>query len=134
MEEVKKSSVSVGLIVRKLLVGNAAVKERVNKVFPVAVDKAELPYVLYRKAGYSEQGVKKGGLSGAETVIVEVVALAATYEKSVEIAEAVRTALDGAHGRDEATGLTLRSSVMTDCEEGWENNAYLQDMTFEMRL
>lgn len=134
MEEVKKSSVSVGLIVRKLLVGNKAVKERVNKVFPIDVAKAVLPYVVYRKVGFSEQGVKNGGLSGAGTVIVEVAAFSATYEGSVELAEAVRAAMDGAHGRDEDTGLTLRSCVMTDCEEGFEGDAYFQDMTFEMRL
>lgn len=46
---VPKTSLSAGAIIRAILLDDADVAARVNKVFPVVTDSAELPYILYRR-------------------------------------------------------------------------------------
>ena len=44
------TSLSAGGIIRDLLMNDPEVKRRTNKVFPIATEKAVLPYILYRRA------------------------------------------------------------------------------------
>ena len=43
----KKTSLSAGSIIRAILLEDADVKAMTGNVFPVATDKATLPYILY---------------------------------------------------------------------------------------
>lgn len=125
------TSLSAGNIVRKLLLESKAVTAITRKVFPIATDKAALPYVLYRRSALMHDPTKAGA-PGADTVEVEVVAYAATYEQSVKLAEAVRTALDYARGSDGS--LSLRSCTLADSAEGWEDDAFAQQLVFHLRI
>ena len=44
---IKQSSLSAGAIIRDILLTDEEVKKRTNKVFPIAIDNAQLPYILY---------------------------------------------------------------------------------------
>ena len=57
---------------------------------------------------------------------------AATYQESVELAEAVRAALDYAQG--EKDGLVMRSCILADGEELYEDDAYVQSLTFKVQI
>ena len=46
---VPKSSLSAGIVIRAVLLEDADVSARTKKVFPIAVDTAELPYIVYRR-------------------------------------------------------------------------------------
>ena len=46
----KRSSLSAGLIVRHLLTNDEDVQAITRQIFPVIVDEATLPYVVYRRA------------------------------------------------------------------------------------
>lgn len=121
----------MGIIVRKLLTESEAVTAAVTRVYPVVTDEATLPYVFYRRTGLQHNPVKTG-MPGADTVTVEVTCCAKGYEESIQLAEAVRAALDGAQG--EADGLLMRSCVLSDCVEDYESDAFVQQMIFTIKI
>jgi len=127
---VNKTSLSAGEIIRAILIEDSEVAARTNKVFPVATDSAELPYILYRRTQLTKEPVK--GSRGADTVGIEVLCYSADYTEGVELAEAVRGALDNAQG--EKDGLVMRSCVLSDSEEGWQADAYVQQLVFEVKI
>lgn len=125
-----KSSLSAGEIIRGILAADAAVLARANKIYPVIVDKAELPYITYRRASLQQDPVKGG--RGADTVGIEIICYTAGYTEGVELAEAVRDALDGATGKSD--GLVMRSCFLSDSEEAWQDDAFLQQMIFTVKI
>ena len=126
-----KSSLSAGAVIRSLLLSDEEVKKRTNKVFPIVIDKATLPYILYRRASL-QHNPTKAGMPGADTVTMEVFCYTASYADSVDLAEAVRAALDYKQG--EHDGITMRSCVLTDSEEGYEDDAFLQQLVFQVKI
>lgn len=127
---VSKSSLSAGEIIRDILVNNAEVAARANKVFPVVEDSAELPYIVYRRTQLEQEPAK--GRRGADTVGIEILCYTQHYTEGVELAEAVRDALDGAQG--EKDGLVMRSCYLADSEEAWQDDAYIQQLVFNVKI
>ena len=131
---VNKTSLSIGALIREILLDSADVAARTNKVYPVATDKAELPYILYRRSAL-EQTAQKTGQPGADTVQLEVICFAADYDDCLELAEAVRGALDNKRGvqTDDET-LAMSSCQLVDSEEAWQDDAYVQQLIFNVKL
>lgn len=127
---VSKSSLSAGEIIRDILVNNAEVTARAKKVFPVVEDSAELPYIVYRRTQLEQEPTKIR--RGADTVGIEILCYTQHYTEGVELAEAVRDALDGAQG--EKDGLVMRSCYLTDSEEAWQDDAYVQQLVFNVKI
>ena len=126
-----KTSLSAGAIIREILLGDEDVKRRTNKIFPIVINKAELPYILYRRAAL-QHNPTKAGLPGADTVTMEVFCYTANYADGVELAEAVRKALDYAQG--EKDGLIMRSCTLVDSEEDFTDDAFVQYLSFNVRI
>ena len=127
----KKTSLSAGSIIRDILLSNEEVKRRTNKVFPIVIDNAQLPYILYRRAALAHNPTKQG-MPGADTVTMEVVCYTAKYAEGVELAEAVRQAPDYASG--EHDGVKMRSCTLADSEEGYEDDAFVQQLVYQVRI
>lgn len=127
---VNKSSLSAGEIIRAVLVEDPEVAARTTKVYPVVADEAKLPYIVYRRTQL-EQGATKGR-RGADTVGIEVICYTEQYTPGVELAEAVRDALDGKQA--EVDGLVMRSCYLSDSEEGWQDDAYVQQLVFTVKM
>lgn len=126
-----KTSLSAGAIIREILLADADVKQRTNKIFPVVTSKAELPYILYRRAAL-QHNPTKAGQPGADTVTMEVFCYTASYADGVELAEAVRKALDYAQG--EKDGLIMRSCTLVDSEEDFTDDAFVQCLSFNVKI
>lgn len=126
-----KTSLSAGMMIRALLTGDAGVMGIARKVFPVITDSAELPYVVYRRQSLEHNAVK-AGMPGADTVRMEVLCYAGSYAESVELAEAVRAALDYHSGA--AEGLEMRGCVLEGGSESFEGDAYLQELVFNIKI
>lgn len=130
---VSKSSLSAGEIIRAILIEDSEVMARAKKVFPVVEDSAELPYIVYRRTQLVQTPVK--GQRGADTVGIEILCYTAGYTEGVELAEAVRDALDGAQGAQGAQdGLVMRSCYLEDSEEAWQDDAYVQQLVFNVKI
>ena len=117
----KQTSLSAGLVVRKLLSENEDVQAITRLVFPVVSDSAQLPYVVYRRSDLEPAP------NSHDTLTFEVACYAASYAGAVELAEAVRAALDGTSDN------LLRSCRMTSAEELWDADAHVQLLTFTVR-
>ena len=127
---VNRSSLSAGEIIRKVLLADPEVAARTNKVYPVVVDEAKLPYIVYRRTQLEQSPIK--GRQGADTIGIEIICYTAKYLEGIELAEAVRGALDGATA--ELDGLVMRSCYLVDSEEGWADDAYAQQLVFNIKI
>ena len=127
---VSKSSLSAGEIIRAVLTSDPEVTARAKKVYPVVEDTAELPYVVYRRTKLEQGQVK--GRRGKDNVTIEVLCYTKGYTEGVELAEAVRDALDNKTA--ESDGLVMRSCYLTDSEEAWQDDAYLQVLVFNVKM
>lgn len=128
---VPKTSLSAGKVIRAVLLEDIEVAKRTNKIFPVSTDSAELPYILYRRTSLSPKP-QKSGQPGADEVQIEVVCFTERYSEGVELAEAVRAALDQVDAEHE--GLTLRSCYLLDSEEAYQDDAFVQQLVFSMKM
>lgn len=128
---VPKTSLSAGAIIRAVLLEDAEVVARTNKVFPVATDSAELPYILYRRTSLSPNP-QKSGQPGADEIQIEVICFTERYGEGVELAEAVRAALDQITA--EHDGMRLRSCYLLDSEEAYQDDAFVQQLVFSVKI
>lgn len=125
-----KSSLSAGEIIRAVLTQDEAVSALTTKVFPVVADEARLPYIVYRRSNLEQVATKTPG--GADTVGIEILCYTEQYTPGVELAEAVRSALDGR--RAEIDGLVMRSCFLSDSEEAWQDDAFVQQLIFTVKI
>lgn len=125
-----KSSLSAGEIIRAVLTQDEAVSALTTKVFPVVADEARLPYIVYRRSNFEQTPLKS--THGADTVGIEVLCFTEQYTQGVELAEAVRAALDGKQA--ESDGLVMRSCYLTDSEEAWQDDAFVQQLVFTIKI
>lgn len=125
-----KTSISAGEAIYDILSSNEEVAGKVTRIFPVVTDGATLPYIAYRCAGMVQQPEKQG--IGADTLRIEVACFTRKYNEGMELAEAVRSALD--HAQWQKDGLSMRSCTLTNREEGWQDDAYLQNLTFNIKI
>ena len=128
---VPKTSLSAGAIIRSVLLENADVAARTSKIFPVATDSAELPYILYRRVSL-ESTPQKCGQPSSDEVEIEVICFTARYSDGVELAEAVRAALDqkcAEYGKQR-----MRSCYLTGGEEVYQDDAFVQQLVFRVKI
>lgn len=125
------SILSAGLLLRDILLSDEGVKAITTKVFPVVVDEATLPYIVYKRANASHDPVK-GSTAGADSALVEVGCCAASYKESIDLAEAVRSALIYKHTTK--GGNCLRICYMSDASEDYEGDAYVQKLYFTIKV
>lgn len=128
---VSRTSISVGEIIRAILTEDDEVMARCNKIFPVVTDRADLPYILYRRTAL-DQTPTKTMAAKADGAQLEVLCFTEKYGDGVELAEAVRQTLDGVQG--ELNGLRMRSCTLTDYEEAWQDDAYVQQLVFTVKV
>lgn len=128
---VNKTSLSAGAIVRAVLMADPEVASRTNKIFPVVTPTAELPYIVYRRAEL-EANPQKSGQPGADTIQMEVACYTARYAEGVELAEAVRGALDYASA--EHDGQSMRGCFLAGAEELYQDDAFVQHLIFNIKI
>ena len=126
-----KTSLSVGNVIRDMLISSKEVESKTNKIFPVAISKAVLPYILYRRATL-DQAPTKSGYPGADTVQIEIVCYTQEYSDGIELAEAVREALETKKGVKGDQRIV--SCYLTGSEEGYEDDAYVQQLVFTIKV
>ena len=123
------TSLSAGNNIYSMLSGSEDLTKRVTKIFTVAADEAQLPYIAYRRSKLVHETAKP---AGADTVQIDIRCYTATYAEGVELAEAVREALD--YRKGQAEGIMMRSCTLVDSSEEWTDDAYVQALSFNVRI
>lgn len=124
------TSLSAGIVISKLLSNNKDLHGKVTAIFPVAADKAELPYIVYKRTKGEYTPVKTG--TGADSSLVEILCCAASYGDAVNLAEIVRRILDGAWYRDSL--IEMRCCRYESSDDFWEDDAYVVRMIFKISI
>lgn len=129
----ERSSLSAGVVIRDVLLDNDRVTGITQSIIPVfsPTENLILPYVIYRRLKLDGRTVKTDPRR-AESVEMEVACYASGYSESVDLAEAVRAALD--HKTMSSDGLNLRSCTLVDSSETYEGDAFVQILIFDVRV
>lgn len=126
-----KTSLSAGELIRTLLLEDDAISSRVSKIFPVDTVEARLPYIVYRRAAL-EAKPTKSGRPGADVIQMEIYCYCSSYTESVELAESVRACLDNIVAEDSAGRIS--GCYLSDAEEGFEADAFIQKLIFTIKI
>lgn len=128
---IPKTSLSAGELIRDMLLMSGSVTEKIgDKIFPVSTDRADLPYIIYRRTSLEPK--PNTGMPFNDEVTVEVVCFSSQYGEGVELAECVRDVLDQRGGYND--DLRMRGCTLVDSEESWENDAFIQQLVFSFRI
>ena len=100
-------------------------------VLASGVDGTNLCWVMTQAQKAIAEATPTKARHSADTAVVQVDIYAATYGQSVTLAEAVRQALDW-RTITTSTGLVVRSCYLTDAKEDWQDDAYIQTLTFKL--
>lgn len=125
-------SVLVGLAVKGLLEADDAVVGYVgDKIYPVYLTKDEVcPFILYRRESVTPNYTKDRHSTG-DDVIVEVSVLAENYGESIEIADAVRVALEKRKYKSDQ--ITVSNIDMIQAQEDYVDGVYVQVLNFRLK-
>lgn len=124
------TSLSVGSLIRSVLLASEDVQAFApNKIYPIiSKEGATLPYITYQRGGFDETPQKYGG-DGNDVVTITINCYAESYDDAVNIAEAVRGALDMVRDLSDDS-LSIRRCNMTDSSETYEGGAFIQSLVF----
>lgn len=124
------NSILIGKYIYQFLTGDTAVNAIVSgNVFPVVADvEVNYPFVAYMRTGINADYTKDG--QSCDTVTVNIVCVADNYTASVDLANAVRAALDGKRYADDS--VNIRQIKMDGATENFLDDAFVQELTFEI--
>lgn len=130
------TALSAGAVIYEALSEDEAVRGRVTQIFPVLVPEARLPCIAYRRAGLRADPVKMApGLpySTSDHVEMEILCMTEDYASGVELAECVRACLDRQRMTGES-GLRIRECLLSDADETWQDDAFIQRLIFTLGI
>lgn len=124
-------AIEVGSVIKSLLLSKQEVVDRIKKeIHPiVAPSGTGFPFITYCRTSIAPT-YTKDKRSLEDTSTVDVTVHAASYESSVEILRLVFDALQGYSG--ECNGIEVDEIRMVDSSEDFQDESYLQNMTFEI--
>ncbi len=130
--ENRRTSLSAGIAIRAMLLNDPEVRRFTSIVAPILVPaETPLPYIVYKRTSLGYQPVKSG--YGSDNAFVEVLCIAGSYAESIDMAEAVRRALDG-RMCTMPDGYTLRRITFEGSDEDIDGNASIQSLSFQISV
>lgn len=121
-----------GKAINALLSANEEVKRMVgDRIYPL-VSKVDcnFPFIVYQRMSVNTTYTKDGLIAEEQNYSITV--LADTYSDSVELADAVRDALELERGT--FAGQHIRNIKLTSVNESWVSDTYVQELNFTIEL
>lgn len=130
MRSITTNSIMIGRVIFELLSQNLELRKLVgNKVFPVVIQEdIEFPYVVYRRSRLIPS-YTKDNYATDDTVYVDVIAVAEDYMSSLNLAQAIRCALEGKKGQYD--DIDIINIELEDSQEDGED-VFVQGLTFKI--
>lgn len=117
--------------VRRLLLENEAVTELVGtKIYPIlAPEGTKGNFITYTRSNYTINETKMGIYE--QDCDVAIACVAESYDKSIEIADAVFKALHGYYAIHRGN-IVMNSISLVDSSEDWVDDVYIQYLQFRI--
>jgi hypothetical protein len=124
-----RTSISSGITIYKALAADEAVKALCSRVYPVySLDEETLPYIVYERTSAQGDYNKSGQ---RDLFSFDIAVYAKTYGEAVDIAEAVRAALED--NIFEGDGMVTKYITFRGATETWQDDAYIVNLSFEAK-
>lgn len=122
-------SLSIGAHIFESLSTSDALTRLVGaKIYPLSTKKhTTFPFIIYKRTGLTPNDTKDRYGSG-DNVGVEVIVADDDYTNSINIAEAVRAALE--HKGGDYDTFTVTDARLAACDEDFIEETYIQRLTF----
>lgn len=122
-------SISIGVHIYERLKSSAELTRLVGeKIYPLSTKKqTTFPFIIYNRTGLTPNETKDRYGSG-DNVTVELVVADSNYTRSIEIAEAVRVALE--HKGGDYSLFSVTDAKLVACAEDFIEETYIQQLTF----
>lgn len=128
--KLRTSSLKIGRVIYNSL-------KDIIRIFPVIADKGiEGNFAVYRRTQLVPSDTKDM-YNYEEVAYMDIIVVASTYDTSVDLAQAVKIRLEGISGNFETSteeAIMVDSIEMTNASEDWQNDAYIQRMTFRVKI
>ena len=124
------STLTIGKALYKILSDHTGITDRVNKkIYPlIADDNTSFPFIVYRRSGILEHETKDKMYG--ESVEVELVIVTDRYDESIVLAEMIKDIFESTRGIIE--NIDIRKIQITDAEEEYSDNAFVQKLTLKI--
>ena len=125
-------SLQVGKAIYTLLSSNQQLVSMVDgNIFPLIAEiNTTFPFIVYRREAITPQYTKDYWTS--DEVMINVMVASNDYVESIEIADLVRQSLDQKKG--EYSGITIKDIRLTQADEDFIDDTYIQYLTFKIKI
>lgn len=126
------TSLQIGKAIYTILSNNQNVVDLVStKIFPIISDdeKTTFPFIVYRRTG--EVSVSNKDFRGADAV-VEILIAADSYPQSIDVAEAVREALEGYDGS--VCDFYINDTILQYAAEDYVDGVFTQTLQWRIEF
>lgn len=119
-----------GAAINTLLQASAAVTALVgDKIFPIAVQNDVVqPFIVYRRSGLTPSHQKDN--HAKDSIFVDVLIVAESYSKTIEIYTAVTNAIERKRGI--IAGVNIDDIRLSDSSEDADETYFVQQLEFEI--
>ena len=128
----KKTILSAAIAIAEVLKESGEVAAITDRIIPVGELDITAPYVVFRREHLIERAVKDA--RGSDQSQIELLCVSNDYEQSLELAEAVRDAIDGCSVENDEGSIKIRSCRMADATEYKLEEAFVQQLKFIIKL
>ena len=125
--------IEVGKVIYNILSNDSDVKSLVGtKIFPlVAESNTTFPFITYKRNSLTPTNSKDRFICNAESY-VEVNVCDTNYNKSIDLAEKVISALEGKKGT--YNNIDVQNIEFDNSSEEFNEDTYIQNITFKIKI
>lgn len=124
-------SLQIGKAIYNILVNDTDVTAIVKQqIFPlIANEGTTFPFIVYKRTGL-EAASSKDKLIYKESVYVDIIIAAESYNESIEIADVVRSAFNGKTGN--YSNIEIQGIEFINTDEDYIEDTFTQTLTFKI--
>lgn len=130
MAKLRTSSLKIGRVIHEKI-------KDIIRIFPIIADKGvEGNFAVYRRTALNVSDTKDL-YNYEEVAYMDIIVVSSTYDCSVELAQAIKIRLEAVNGDFETAkeeAITIGNIEMTNASEDWQNDAYIQRLTFKINI
>ena len=127
------TSLQIGKLIYSLLLENPEISGQVGeRIFPIVADiETRFPFIIYKRINI-DTTTSKDRYTHSESVDIEIIIASESYNKSIGLAEIVRSVLEGK--KLEYEGFKVQDIRLTGASEDYTDDTFIQNLTFNIQL